>query len=158
MQWKDLKESVSPFCVSHYGVNKSYMLNCFHRQRQGLSRVTHELSTGHMKLPTHVHFHDTFMMINMIVYSFPVSFIHTSKVKLPQTHKEKASQLRSDPLYREKVENTFGLPSLPASCQLLSLAGGEESNGIYTSREKSRGRQRFFSQLDKSPGSDSHEV
>lgn len=39
-----------------------------------------------------------------------------------------------------------------ASCQLLSLAGGEESNGIYTSRQKSRGRQRFFSKLNKSPG------
>lgn len=50
------------------------------------------------------------------------------------------------------------IAALAASCQLLSLAGGEESNGIYTSRQKSRGRQRFFSKLNKSPDSGSHKV
>lgn len=45
-----------------------------------------------------------------------------------------------------KSEEHIWIVALAASCQLLSLAGGEKSNGIYTSRQKSRGRQKVFLQ------------
>lgn len=37
----------------------------------------------------------------------------TSEVKQHLTHKEKESEMGSDPLLRERVENTFGLQRWP---------------------------------------------
>ena len=60
-------------------------------------------------------------------------------MKLPETQRERKSEARSDPLDREKSgEHIWIAAPAASSCQLLSLAGGEESNGIYTSRQKSR--------------------
>lgn len=52
---------------------------------------------------------DDFMnMHNML----EVSFTHAFKVKMPQTQRE-TREMRSNSLYREKVENAFGLQLWP---------------------------------------------
>lgn len=78
----------------------------------------------------------------MIIYKTEEAFFfhwHRLVVKLPETQRERKSEARSDPLDREKSgEHIWIAAPAASSCQLLSLAGGEESNGIYTSRQKSR--------------------
>lgn len=80
---------------------------------------------------------------------------HASSQTVPGTQRERGWD-REWPTLPWKSGEHIWIAVLATSCQLLSLAGGEESNGIYTSRQKSRGRQRFFSKPNKSPGSDSH--
>lgn len=94
----------------------------------------------------------------MITYKTTEAFYtHTCSSDTAWDTEGKKSEARSDPLDREKSGEHIWIAALAASsCQLLSLAGGEESNGIYTSRQKSRRAPElfflFFSKLNKSPG------
>lgn len=51
--------------------------------------------------------------LNAYVCDGSVSLTHTLLVKQSLAHKEKEGETGSDPLYREKVENTFGLQCWP---------------------------------------------